>query len=208
MTSEIDEINEISKTLSIPYEQYFDEMELTEEQKKQRINLAKDLENDMLFFFSLILVLKEYSYTEFQFAIDSLLTQYKAHLGQYMDIDEYINDRVNQFATDTLETTQKHIDDDWFTSNDRAMLIAENEANASWNYEDYRNAIKQGKTKKKWITMRDKRVRHTHQKLDGKTIPINSIFLIGNSEMYFPKDESFYPETTETANCRCSIKYL
>ena len=196
------------KTRAMPYEQYFGEMDLTDEEKEKRIKLARDLEAAMLFFFALLTAMKENAYANIQFAIDSLVARYTACLGQYMNLDEYISDRIMQFATDTLETTQSHTDDEWYTSNDRAMLIAENESNTSWNYDEYRAAIKSGKTKKKWITMQDKRVRHTHRQLSGKTIPIESIFLVGNSEMYFPKDETFSPETCETANCRCSIKYF
>lgn len=196
------------KTRAMPYEQYFGEMDLTEEEKEKRIKLAQDLEEAMLFFFALLATMTANAYANIQFAIDSLVARYAACLGQYMDLDEYISGRIMQFATETLETTQSHADDGWYTSNDRAMLVAENESNTSWNYDEYRTAVKSGKTKKKWIAMQDKRVRHTHRQLSGKTIPIESIFLVGNSEMYFPKDETFSPETCETANCRCSIKYF
>ena len=68
------------------------------------------------------------------------------------------------------------------------MLIAENEANTDWNYSEYQQAIANGMKQKTWLTMQDRRVRHTHMKVDGKTIPIQSVFLVGDSEFLFPKD--------------------
>ena len=205
---EFDRINKLNKNISIPYEQYFGEMELTDIEKEQRISLAKDLEDDMLFFFALLAVMKEQQYEDTQYAQLALEKRYKAHLKQYMELDEYSNERIKKFVSDTIETTKKHSNDEWYTSNDRAMLIAENESNSSFNYKEYKEAAKSGKAKKRWITTMDNRARHTHRVLNGKTIPINSIFLVGNSEMYFPKDETFSPEACEIANCRCSIKYL
>lgn len=204
----LDELHQLGQNRAIPYEQYFGEMDLTDDEKKQRIRLAEQLETDMLFLFGLLSIMDDYQYTDTQFAVLALEERYRAHLGQFMDIDKYMSDRIKQTVSDTIETTKKHSEDDWYTSDDRAMLIAENEANSSLNYKDYKKAVDNGKTKKKWVTMKDKRVRHTHSKIDGKTIPIKSIFLVGNSEMYFPKDETFSPEMCEIANCRCSIKYL
>lgn len=201
-----DEVGKLKK--SLPYEQYFGEMDLGDKEKEWRIELAKKLEDDMLFFFALIAVMKEYKYENTQYATNALEKRYKAHLKQYMEIDDYTDNRIKKFVFDTLETTKKHSDDEWYISNDRAILIAENESNSSFNYKEYQEAVKNGKTKKKWITTMDNRARHTHRVLNGKTIPINSIFLVGNSEMYFPKDETFSPEECEVANCRCSIKYF
>ena len=59
---DLEELNTLSedKQLSIDYETYFGEMDLTEEQKEQRISLAKRIEDDMLFFFALISVLRQF----------------------------------------------------------------------------------------------------------------------------------------------------
>lgn len=207
---DLEELNALSedKQLSIDYETYFGEMDLTEEQKKQRISLAKRLEDDMLFFFALISVLKQYEYDNMQFAIDSLENRYRATLGAYMDIDDYLSDYIKEFAGYTADVTQRHADEEWYLSQDRATLIAENEANTDWNYSEYQQAIANGMTQKTWLTMQDRRVRHTHMKVDGKTIPIQSVFLVGDSEFLFPKDQTFSPSTNEVAGCRCTITYL
>ena len=56
--------------------------------------------------------------------------------------------------------------------------------------------------------MRDRRVRHTHSLLDGKTVPIDQAFMVGNSFMMYPKNsETFGTDAGEVVNCRCSVKY-
>lgn len=129
-------------------------------------------------------------------------------LGEYMALDDYLNSYARQFAEDTVRTTTEHSSDAWYTSSDRAMYVAENESNTSFNYSEYRQAIEQGKTQKQWITMRDKRVRHTHAEVDGEVVGIDDIFLVGNSMMLFPKDDSLGASAKEIINCRCSVKYF
>lgn len=85
-------------------------------------------------------------------------------------------------------------------------------------YESGRNqaisqAIDTGKVdreavKKKWRTMRDERVRHSHVKLDRVTIPYDEPFLsvLGNLMLY-PHDASLGAGPEDLVNCRCSIEY-
>lgn len=96
---------------------------------------------------------------------------------------------------------------DYWTSQDRAMLISENEANAFYNYIDYREAKKQGKTKKTWLTELDDKVRLTHTLVEGKTVDIDGLFLVGDSLMRFPMDVMYDAPPEETVNCRCVCRY-
>ena len=206
---DFDRLNKLSsdKSISIDYATYFGEMDLSKKQKKERMELAQELEDDILFFFALISVLIQFNYPSMQLAVDGIENRYKVTLGRYMDIDDYLSDYISQFAQNIADVTQRHLNDEWYLSQDRAILIAENEANTNFNYAEFQNAIASGKKSKTWLTMKDKRVRHTHGKIDGKKIPIQSIFLVGNSELLFPKDETFSPDPNEVINCRCSIKY-
>ena len=89
------------------------------------------------------------------------------------------------------------------------MFIAENEANTMYEDEDYILALKEGMTRKKWVTIQDRRVRDTHREVEGVTIPIDEFFQVGNAQMLYPKDVingGGYPE--EIVNCRCSCIYL
>lgn len=207
MEHEFDELNN-PKSRAIPYEQYFGEMELTEEQKEERIKASKRIEDMMLFLFSLLSVMKEYSYENLEFVVSQVKNQYSDILSVSMEMDEYLNGYVNDFSEQIVETTQNHMDDEWYLSDDRAMFVAENEANTTFNYLEYKKAIESGKKKKRWITMRDRHVRHTHQLVEGKAIGINDVFLVGDSEMFYPKDTTFGASAREIVNCRCSIKYF
>ena len=207
MEHEFDELNN-PKSRAIPYEQYFGEMELTEEQKEERIKASKRIEDMMLFLFSLLSVMKEYSYENLEFVVSQVKNQYSDVLSVSMEMDEYLNGYVNDFSEQIVETTQNHMDDEWYLSDERAMFVAENEANTTFNYLEYKKAIESGKKKKRWITMRDRHVRHTHQLVEGKTIGINDVFLVGDSEMFYPKDTTFGASAREIVNCRCSIKYF
>lgn len=201
-----DELN-ASQIRSVPYEKYFGEMDISESQKKERIKASEQIESMMLFLFSLLAIMDDFSYQNIEFAVSQVRDMYAGILGASI-VDDYLNDYVQQFSEQVVQTTMDHKEDEWYFSEDRAMFVAENEANTTQNYSDYKKAVKAGKKKKKWITMRDKHVRHTHARVDGKTLDINDIFLVGDSEMFYPKDTTFEASANEIVNCRCSVKYF
>lgn len=86
MEHEFDELNN-PKSRAIPYEQYFGEMELTEEQKEERIKASKRIEDMMLFLFSLLSVMKEYSYENLEFVVLQVKNQYSDILSVSMEMD-------------------------------------------------------------------------------------------------------------------------
>lgn len=204
MTSRFDKLN----NLSMDYSKYFGEMALTDEQKKQRIAFSKQMEDVMLFLFELLDVMADFGSKDEEYVKKEIATRYLGVLMAYTAIDGFFKMYADYFAEETLRTTLENIDAEWITSNDRARLIAENEANTSLNRVDYINAVASGKTRKQWITMKDYRVRKTHQVIDNKVLPINGVFIVGDSMMYFPKDTSLGAGMEEIADCRCSVKYL
>ena len=100
------------------------------------------------------------------------------------------------------------MDDPYYYSLDRARYMAENESNTSWNHSDFANAIKQGKTRKKWVDVRDNRERETHRRVGGMIIPISELFMVGSSFMLYPKDPSYGAPASEICGCRCTVKYF
>ena len=102
----------------------------------------------------------------------------------------------------------ENLSDDYYKSEDRAILIAENEANSNINYFDMKQAVEEGKTKKRWKTQRDKKVRETHKQIDGQEIDIEDAFLVGDSLMRFPKDIYYGASLEEIAGCRSVVEYL
>lgn len=207
---DFDELNNVESEnrRSIPYDTYFGEMDLTDEQKDRRIETAKKIETVMLFAFALYMLYKRYNRSFDEKARQTIKDRYKDEIqGLDVVVDDYINQFISDDVDSIIDTTEKNPDNEFNLSDDRAMLIAENDANSILNYDELAQAIKQGKTKKTWITMQDKHVRHTHRTVDNKTIRITDVFSVGNSLMMFPKDESMGADMEEISNCRCSIKY-
>lgn len=204
-----DEINAlVGAQRSVPYDEYFGEMRLSKEEKQRRIELAERLED--AFRDSLIFLLTMYQYNRLDWDgfRNKLETGYKDALSGYIDIDEFMAVYIAGIAIDMAESTKEHIDDPYYFSADRAMFAAENEANALMNYQQFRNAVKAGKRRKRWNSIIDKETRKTHRRMDGKTIKIDALFSVGDSLMRFPKDTLYNPDGKEIVNCRCSITYL
>lgn len=196
---------------SMPYEQYFGEMDLTERQIRERLLFALKFENAVLVAISRTELIHKYdeinNLTRENIVAD-LAQMYEELFLEFADLDEEMYAYFLEFAESVVETTLKNIDDEYFTSYDRAMLIAENEANTSLNHADYKRAIKEGFTQKTWKTMEDPAVRQTHKDVENETIPIEEYFLVGDSLMRYPKDlNGINVQQREIVNCRCSIKY-
>lgn len=192
----------------LPIEEYFESMDLTELEKKKRRDFAYEVEDIMLYIFSLFSVMKKYNRINKEFIISQLKERYSEVILQYMDIDKYLDGYITDFSEETVDVTFKHIDEPFYLSEDRGILIAENEANGVFNYQEYADAISSGKKRKRWITERDDKVRETHAEVNGLTIPIKEPFVVGNSLMMFPKDRSLNAEMEQIANCRCTIQYI
>ena len=61
-------------------------MELTEEQKEERIKASKRIEDMMLFLFSLLPVMKEYTYENLEFVVSQVKNQYSDILSVSMEM--------------------------------------------------------------------------------------------------------------------------
>lgn len=220
----VDELNYYSKDSSfIDIEQYFDEMELTDKQKEDRKELAYNVKDAVLFLLALMSFITENETITFSFILEQFKNRFRQEVARSVEIDDYLESYISDITTSIVSTCFMHLDafqestkliesdenavgGNFFNSEERAILIGENESNSVLNYYDYQKAIETGYTRKKWLTMRDRKVRKTHVEVDAKSIPIKDYFLVGNSLMLFPHDPNGEPE--EIVNCRCSIKYL
>lgn len=192
---------------SMPFEEFFGEMDISEEQTEKRIETAKDIRDFML----LALMAMYLEYTEGTFGYMDVAAEisrnYKAMLERMgIPLTDYFSaSHADSIATEIAVATMNHPDDSYFYSEDRAMLIAENEAESIWNDSEYEDAILTGKTRKTWNAIMDKRTRDTHREINGKTIPIDEYFYVGESLMFYPHDPNGAPE--EVVNCRCWATY-
>ena len=185
----------------LSFEQYFGEMNISEEEKKKRIEFAKQMEELFIILFVLMKQSEDYfdtSSTEQR--LEDILSDNGIKLTDSML--NLIIERIDDIA----DITQRHIDDGYYTSDKRAKLLAEEETNTFLNRSDYEEAIQSGMKRKQWLTMKDHRVRNTHYEVDDEIIPINDDFIVGGCKMAFPRDTKGNPE--EIAGCRCTIKYL
>lgn len=206
--TEIEEIKtKISKMKSKPYEEYFGEMGITDQQKEERIELAEKLEKEMLFVLSLIAVLSQYSVVDWEDIETQFETAYFNVLGGRDNLDSYTLNYIAKTSQTLTECSELNEGTEYNTSYDRAMYISENDANAIMNHEEDIEALEAGYTYKTWHTMRDKKVRDVHAKLDGETIPIEELFLVGNSIMSYPMDMTYDPDPEDYIGCRCWITY-
>lgn len=214
--SENETISDERKRISrkkIPIHEYFEDMQISEEQKQKRIRLANLLLADVLFLFALSKVNndKQYLVKSFQ---NRYTESVKSVVKQDKELSRYIRKVCENIVDTTLKDTKKPSDltdsagTEYRTSVDRAMNIAENEANSILNNEEYRSAIKNGCTKKKWISFGDERVRTDHADVDGEVVDIYKPFHVGGYLMMFPKDDSLGAGLEEIVNCRCSVEYL
>lgn len=194
---------------SIPYDEYFEDMEITEEEKKDRKKFAESMEEVMLFIFSLFSAMSRYGHKNKEFVINQLQEKYSEVVLKFMDLDRYLEDYIEEFSRDTIDITIEHQDEKYYTSDDRAMLISENESHFAFSHKEFSDAVKAGKRYKQWMDIRDSRERETHRKVGRTILPINEPFVVGDSLMMHPKDsESYGAKADEIVNCRCSARYF
>ena len=194
---------------SMPFRQYFGGMDLSREQKDRRIATAREMERfTRMALISMYYLHQEgiYDYSE---PAAELAKSYKSMLDRMavpftafflaLHIDSMVNDMV--------ASTVDHPDDPYYFSEDRATLIAENEANSLWNDAEYQDALLTGKSYHTWHAIMDKKTRETHAEVNGMTVPIDEPFEVGDSLMMYQKDTSLGAGPEEIANCRCSVTY-
>lgn len=203
-----DELNVmVGMKRSEEFSDYFGAMDLDENDEKKRITLAERLEDNFLLVLALLFTMQQYESIEWEEIRVKFEMAYRNGLNGFIEIDEYLDLYIQKFSYDMVESTQNHIDEPYYYSHDRARFSAENESNSSWNYADYQAAIQSGKTKKKWVDVRDKRERETHRKVGGTDKPIGEPFIVGSSLMQFAKDTSLGASSSEIINCRCKTIY-
>ncbi len=204
-----DELNKlVGKNRSDPYETYFGEMDLSEEEAKKRIALAEKLEDGFLFTLALLFTMKQYNSVNYERIRNEFEKNYLKAVTGTIIVDDYIKQYIRNFSYDIIDSTKAHTNDMYYYSSDRAIFMAENESLTCWNHQDFSDAMKSGKRKKQWMDVRDKKERETHLQV-GRTIKsIEEPFLVGDSLMQYPKDTSFGASSSEIVNCRCVIRYF
>ena len=182
--------------------EYFDEMEIPEDDKARRSKLCEELT------FMLISLFAMANAEDRDYVVSRGVSQYLDILDKNGYNPDRYSDKVERAVESIVDTTIKNPDTEYFKSDERALLISETEANMIGNDDSLLEAIAEGKMWKTWNTLRDKRVRETHTEVDGLTIPIDEYFQVGNAELLYPCDEeNGWNNPEELVNCRCSLSY-
>ena len=204
-----DELNGlVGMSRSEDYEDYFGVMDLPDAGKAKRIELAERLGDNFLLVLAFLFTMQQYQSINWQTIRTRFEGAYRDALTNIITIDEYLDSYIRQFSYDVAESTQNHVDEPYYYSLDRSIVMAENESNTVWNYSDFQSAIQSGYTRKQWIDIRDRRERESHRRVGGTVKPINEPFVVGSSFMNYPKDTSYGASSSEIVNCRCSIRYF
>lgn len=202
-----DELNRLvgfERSMSI--NKYFDEMHLTKQQKAYRKRLASQLYEEMVWLMSYMFYARQQGISVSMDAITEIRDRYREALGNTVAIDLYIATHIDSITADIVNATNRHPDDPYFYSKDRARLIAEGEANSIFNHTEYEEAAK-NKKYKTWHTVMDNRERESHAEVNGMTIPIYESFTLQGGSVLYPRDESLGAEDSELIACRCSLTF-
>lgn len=203
-----DELNTlIPNKRSMSFEQFFGEMELSDDEIQKRIELAEKLEDGFLFVLALLFTMQQYNEVNWERARLEYENRYLSVLSGYVTITPYIRNYVRSMSYDVMDSTRNHQSDIYYYSPDRSRFMAENESNFARSYQVNEDAVESGATRKRWITMRDKKVRETHREVDGQVKAIDDLFYVGGSLMGYPRDSSLGASSSEIVGCRCSIEY-
>lgn len=201
-----DELNNITFDEEEYFREYFKPMDIPEEAKKEREEASEDIFDLLLFMFLLI----DENLDNGAFSYNELLTEFQRRyadiIATYGRNDAYFQSYLEMVPGEILNTTIKNLDNEYYTSRERAARIAVNEANTILNYEDLQKAIDEGKNVKIWHTQRDSHVRDSHRELEGKKIGIKDFFKVGQSLLLFPCDEVNCTNIRDIAGCRCYAK--
>lgn len=181
---------------------FFSTMEISEGEKEKRVSLGKLLYDGFFYVFLMMKTeVKVKGEIDKEYYKQSLDNRIRDALKDLPYDEEYIP----KLTEDVIETTARHLDDEYYFSKERALLVAQNESNTVYNSFDYQTAKKSGKKYKTWNAEIDNRTRPWHEEVDGVKIPIDEMFQVGEDLMRFPHDYTASPENI--INCRCTCIY-
>lgn len=197
------------KRRSMPYEKYFGEMDLSEEQIERRKETAGRVEEFvtlalMTLYYMQLAEVSDYGsvMSDVEQSYTSLLEDLGAPLTEF-----FSSQHPASMASDIVNTVMKAPEEIYNYTVDRAKMIAENEANFIWADAEFQDAMLTGKTRKRWSAIIDKRTRDTHREVNGTVVSISEPFYVGGYLMNFPGDQSLGAGAEEIVNCRCSVIY-
>lgn len=209
-----DELNQLKR--------FFSTMEISEEEKNKRCDLAYFFYDAIWYTFMLVraendlariknereAIINGNNTVNYEIDESSFRITLQNRLEDVLNRNEipYEKEYINRLVDDITETTKRHPDDIYYLSKDRALVIAQNEANTVYNHADYETAKQNGKQFKVWLTEGDEKVREAHAEVDMMRIPIDEYFNVDGDTMRYPHDY-MNAGAGNLVNCRCVCVY-
>lgn len=191
---------------SEPFDDFFAPMKITDEQKRERIRLAEAFKEEFLYMMSYMFYAYPTLNEQMIYDLRDAYIRAIEEVGLYSMVDQYYR-QAEKFAIDCIEATQRHKEDPYFYSADRARLNAEDQSNRVYDFKDFNDAVANGMRYKTWNTVGDNRVRDSHEEVEGLTIPISDLFVLRGGLLAYPHDSSHGADTSELSGCRCTLTY-
>ena len=158
-----DELNALVKNeRSMSFKKYFGEMNLPEEEKSKRIQIAEELEENFIVTMTLLFTMTQANKIVYELIRKQIEDSYFETLGKYVSVDKYLETYVKSFSYDVIDSTKSHKNEPYYYSLDRAKFMAENEVNTAINHARYMEAVNAGKTMKRWESIIDEVTRKDH----------------------------------------------
>lgn len=203
-----DELNQLAGyKRSLPYDEYFEDMQISQRQKERRIGFAKDLDEEVVYLMAMLFYQRADGVPFTQEQIDTFKDGYYRVLREHAMTDDYLDRHIEFLAASLIDVTNRHRDDIYYYSKDRARLVAENEANAVFNHIEYEYEMPAWAVYKTWNTIIDGRERDSHNAENGITVPVSEPFELPGGLLMYPLDESLGAGAEEIVNCRCWVSY-
>lgn len=202
----IDEINKPFDSDSYMSD-YFAAMLISQLRKDMRLKAAKDIREVILYIYDLIDIMENYGELDWSYVESKYRDEFGKAVIEHSRDNQEVQDYIAEKSEDFMRITRENLaDDEYWTSAERAAMEAVNVANQVVGYEEYNEALEEGKLYKVWRTMNDDFVRPTHKAVNGKKLEIHELFQVGKGYMRFPLDWKY--NRKECYGCRCGIDYV
>lgn len=193
--------------LNILADDYYSVMDISKNQKEKRKETAWTLYDVFMLFFIWLREAKEQGIEEYSYYLPQLQNELQDVVSKHMVLDNYMLIYLSTISLGVFNVTKAHMSEEYYLSEDRAANLALNESLSINNHVELEEAKRNGYTRKRWCTELDNRVRPTHMEMEGVTIPIDDLFIVGDSEMEMPHDVTHGASMSEVSNCRCWLEY-
>lgn len=193
--------------LNVLADEYYSVMDIPEEKKEKRKEDAWELFDLFMLFFLWFEEAEEKGVPDTTYFLPRFQNELQEVVSSITEVDDYFISYIAILALGVYTTTQAHRGEKYYLSEDRAVNLALNESLSINNHLELEQAKKDGYTTKTWRTELDDKVRPTHAVMEGETIPIDSLFVVGNSLLEMPHDITHGADASEISGCRCWLEY-